>query len=1258
MAHSSARVLADVFLARIPSTTERQLAIREISKGLHDHSTASLTAELLHSCPDDESETHLYEYLVGSLKLASDVESLCKAVDLCSLHPRVRSRILHEIEHNLDDAGALLSLRGVFKGYAIPTLVEIGTERQRLLQIDYDSTIELSVKFLSFLRTIYWSSVELPSTTQLVRSSLLLVGASHERLSCAARDALYAALTRLQNEPLPQSAAESLSLELWSRIISLSSVNSSQHYRSIAFNLWLRWTALPNGLRPTQSVLQDDRYWETLQSGLRTGASEQRKSCLHILRRSLSFVERDVITSHMVYKVGGLDATNRRKVLESQYERYCTLFETIVLGRYLNQVEECLGDLNFLASSKSKVGRTWLWSLLTPAFSVHMQDSLRKFVGTWLMNANVHSDSEVDELPEFLASSFLPWATQGHLFVSGIQKDGRQIRCIHGEQVSAFVKRLLEVRQSDGRGVHELTYPRTILTWIYDRGGALTPYAGAYLLEGLLKGLGDAESNKTLDDTDIDLVIKISSRTGLPEIARDLYTVLCVGLCQHWKHTSSILEALQSFRGYRALSERFHAIGLVDRSLTSDPGVAWALGPDRPSLEAAVAKIEESRYRCLRGSGLPAACNYLRHILDETDSFDGAEGGKLNIFIEALWSEVETQDYPKDALMLIPEVLLHPRCVRHCQTDSGLKHTLPSVFTKLLVLAENRIYVFSPLAAALRNAYLREPTTSASLPLDDFFVRLAKHPPSSKLEFLLESALSSMLSGCGSEFRHLTYGSYYGESESHGYACTVDLLNRLRETDVSVAKSTLDQLLSAWTEQQMPIPMVSKWKTTLQLQTMVVVSERYLRDATTDEVERFLSLYHKVLAIEPLPRYRYLLEWMIVRLYVHHAGKRKSLLEILSSIDHHSNPKYIASALKMAVMVGCLEDSTQEFALGLMALLIPLSASSKIIVRHEAQWMFPTLWDNAIKQGWTQLTDNPAFASLNAHIRNLERYSDPPPGRALEWMHPVEDHSLTNLFQGGYLQMDPPDAEVVTREDFEVLWHDDKDTDLLLPCLPLGDAPLRKGQVNHERVDGSFTQAPAAKSPEPEVRSATHVPLQTKGTAYLITLLSSSGPTQQRPSTDLIIIASLIDNAYNLGGLSRVSEIFAAASLHVAKRSVVKSKDFTSVAVSSENHIPIHELPPTSLPSFLVQKKLEGYTAVGVEQTDRSVILGSDRCVLPKKCVLVMGSEKEGIPAWVLKDMDFCVEVRQSGVTRSMNVQTAAAVVMFEYDRQHGGATR
>ena len=85
-----------------------------------------------------------------------------------------------------------------------------------------------------------------------------------------------------------------------------------------------------------------------------------------------------------------------------EFERYCTVFETIVLGRYINQIQECEGDLDSLVS-QSRLEPRWLYTLLASALDGRMQDSNKKFIGNWIMRS-VLTPSE--ELNRFFSETF------------------------------------------------------------------------------------------------------------------------------------------------------------------------------------------------------------------------------------------------------------------------------------------------------------------------------------------------------------------------------------------------------------------------------------------------------------------------------------------------------------------------------------------------------------------------------------------------------------------------------------------------------------------------------------------------------------------------------------------------------------------------------------------------------------------------------------------------------------------------------------
>ncbi|XP_064365312.1 probable methyltransferase TARBP1 isoform X1 [Dromaius novaehollandiae] len=153
-----------------------------------------------------------------------------------------------------------------------------------------------------------------------------------------------------------------------------------------------------------------------------------------------------------------------------------------------------------------------------------------------------------------------------------------------------------------------------------------------------------------------------------------------------------------------------------------------------------------------------------------------------------------------------------------------------------------------------------------------------------------------------------------------------------------------------------------------------------------------------------------------------------------------------------------------------------------------------------------------------------------------------------------------------------------------------------------------------------------------------------------KSNSRLIVVASLIDKPTNLGGLCRTSEIFGASALVVGSLHYIQDKQFQHLSVSAEQWLPLIEVKPSQLVDYLQQKKTEGYTIIGVEQTAKSFDL-TEYC-FPEKSLLLLGNEHEGIPANLIHHLDVCVEIPQQGIIRSLNVHVSGALLIWEYTRQ------
>lgn len=1043
---------------------------------------------------------------------------------------------------------------------------------------------------------------------------------------------------------------------------------------SKAFRTWFQWVSYMASSNLQTEAVQSGEYWLALRTGVVNGSTDQRKYCLGIIQQSLLLCKTSFETSSMKFDV------DKRETTMKQYQKYCTLFETIVLDRYPNQVQACLSELTALLGPTSDISPAWVTAMLTAALNPKVQDGVRKPIGNWYLNYAITQPESCISHTTFLVEGLLPWATQGSLFSSTLAVTRTSTTCSHGETLMEAMAQLVSAVPVDGvdsnpraslqnninqagtvsNKLSQTTEKRkltgAVLGYILNTGGNIFAPAIPYLLEGLLKGINH-ERTISLEAFEIDVVARISGLPAMQEITAELCRTYHVEFC---KYRDSFLD--KSTRTVQDEPTPDHP--LLDFSQAQSTGVNALAGLE--TLGNFLKELDRTQHKIIQNDAFVPACAHITNKIENCVT-DSILPNELLQVLDAFWEEADRQDYPRPVAIRLAPLFFHPTCVRTIirQQSDASTNELTALLTKALTSlhrsAEGRSYLISGLTASLRRAVFLNPELANILPLDDFFVRFVQNPPTLKKEFLFEIVAAEKLKELLSDKDESKavfgqrYEAYYGEREWVGYATAIDLLNCIPKDQVPVAKRVMDRLLEPWGTQRAPIPIISKWKNVLQLQIMLLLTEVCVIE---DDAEHYLDSFMHALILEPWPRYRYLLEWAIARIYFHFPNKAHHILDNLAKLDDNV-PVHIASLMKLALLVAPFLDS-EEFALRLVVQLIPLSASPKVQIRHEAHWCFPTVFDLAKDRNWRSITENPAFVALDRQIRNLDKFNAPASTIRTLKMDAVKDFTLTSIFQGQYLTIETPDMEYVANEDFLALKSSDSTTlshsHASPPRVPLGDplpAPASAAPPTEQKkppavLDAVIESAPAF--------------FQTKSGFDVASLLPSAGrpSAQQKRPASVILIASLIDNPTNLGGLSRIAESFGLEALYIGDLKKTAHKDFKATSVTSEKHFPIRQLKTSEIPSFIIDMKRKGYEVVGIEQTDRSGMLGEgengskDVGTLPKKCVLVLGAEKSGITSEVLAVVDRCVEIKTVGVTRSLNVQTAGGIAVYEWWREWG----
>lgn len=302
--------LADIFLSRIPES-ERYSAVRDLASNV-DNNTLGLVAALAHQCPDEEANVHLNEFLIRSI----EQDDASSAAALCVEYPRIRNALLHWTDRELHICFSQLLRQPKNAEFVVPVdkvLIvdpfvshydpELGVDRE------LDELVKTTILYLSFAKQLFRSPILDKSfvvSSPIVCAIFGLLAASNTEIAVAAKDTILAFLASFKAGTFTfshfKSDPDELDRHLWQCIRNLLDYSERSSYKTTAYTIWLRWLDLDSHGYSRQVALQKDPYWKYLLGTLgqsSQGDTEQRKICLHVLKKSISISRNNIRANDM-----------------------------------------------------------------------------------------------------------------------------------------------------------------------------------------------------------------------------------------------------------------------------------------------------------------------------------------------------------------------------------------------------------------------------------------------------------------------------------------------------------------------------------------------------------------------------------------------------------------------------------------------------------------------------------------------------------------------------------------------------------------------------------------------------------------------------------------------------------------------------------------------------------------------------------------------------------------------------------------------
>lgn len=579
---------------------------------------------------------------------------------------------------------------------------------------------------------------------------------------------------------------------------------------------------------------------------------------------------------------------------------------------------------------------------------------------------------------------------------------------------------------------------------------------------------------------------------------------------------------------------------------------------------------------------------------------------------------------------------------------NGILNELVSAFCEIFLFnANTRRGLFPPLAKEMMKFQMANPIEFEKMPfLPLFFVRAMMHRQVQHNAFKLEEIIGSIYDSVLNPVEKSNiYREIYGEDEVSSKVRIFAMLNSIKSPEC--ARGILDAVF----DKEDPFFFFNIIRSTDGVEEYTRSQLAKIVISVFDLVEidysfdNYFQHFFYFIENDPSPLVRVYFEWVIA---AHLARKPERAPEVFSKLQssisvHELRPTLVTIYERILfLMARSMDDENKtRYLTQLATIVLPAASTNKAVTRHFsmslATSMYEEIRNNNIKVDKSVLS---ILSNMYESAVAQDAFGQYRSGNALLW-DIVGDLTLVNISGGLLLRLNDRDVEYFTNEEFCKYLSKDEQARL--------NHPVGENNLNLwvKEIKASETRALQ------ESNNIALSPLQTKSGAWSTVMdVDQSDRGSDIVRSDLIVVASLVDKAPNLGGICRLCDVLGAGLMTLHDLKVKNHPQFKSVAVTADYWMPMIEVVPGKIVQYLREKKAEGYTLIGLEQTDKSVVLDSD-LKFPKKSLILLGREKEGVPGELLAELDICVEIKQVGVVRSMNIQTATAVIVHAYSSQN-----
>ena len=149
----------------------------------------------------------------------------------------------------------------------------------------------------------------------------------------------------------------------------------------------------------------------------------------------------------------------------------------------------------------------------------------------------------------------------------------------------------------------------------------------------------------------------------------------------------------------------------------------------------------------------------------------------------------------------------------------------------------------------------------------------------------------------------------------------------------------------------------------------------------------------------------------------------------------------------------------------------------------------------------------------------------------------------------------------------------------------------------------------------------------------------------------VIVVLENIRSAYNVGSVFRTSDAFLVEAIYIIGYSAKPPhKEIKKTALGAEETVSWKYFKTSA--EAIDDLRKNNYKVFAVEQAENSLPLQQIEFNSDEKISVVFGNEVTGVEQSTILLCDGCIEIPQLGMKHSLNIATAAGVVLWELVRK------